>query len=197
MAQGIRGERLFLALWPPRELSRSLAAEVARALAGASGLRPLSAERLHLTLAFLGEQPPQRRSRIEDELGRSLERARAPRLVVTGPGAFPSAARPSVLWLGVAASPPGGLRALADAARRAVSRAGVELDDRPFRAHVSVARVRRPRGARLPAAFRRLAWSGAWTPRRIVLARSSPGTRGPAYDSVASWPLLPWEVGGG
>ena len=139
--------RLFFSV-PVSDQARSGASEALRAMRRAAGDAPLSwtkDEQLHFTLAFLGEQP-------EDALPRLLDAAascaalHAFDLSLSGAGAFPNPRRPRVLWLGteqgareleeLAACLAGGLRA-----------AGFQLEKRPFRAHLTVARVK-PGGER-------------------------------------------------
>ena len=114
----------------------------------AAGDAPLSwtkDDQLHFTLAFLGEQP-------EDAVPR-LREAAAPcaalpafDLTLSGAGSFPDARRPRVLWVGAEQ----GARELEDLAAclaGGLRSAGFVLEKRPFRAHLSVARVR-PGGER-------------------------------------------------
>jgi len=51
--------RLFFALWPPREAARALA-DWAGEVARESGGRATAEEKIHLTLAFLGEAKPEK-----------------------------------------------------------------------------------------------------------------------------------------
>jgi 2'-5' RNA ligase len=97
---------------------------------------------LHLTLAFLGE--------IGDEAvegaGAAVRETAAERpgwtLHWSGAGVFPGRSRPRVLWLGV-----DGGEALLDAhiaLNAALAALGLPVEDRPYRPHLTLARVRRP-----------------------------------------------------
>jgi 2'-5' RNA ligase len=96
---------------------------------------------LHLTLAFLGEIG----EGAVEAAGVAVHAAAAERQGWTihwsGAGAFPSAARPRVLWMGVE-----GGEALVDT-HRALSAvlvaSGLPVEDRPYRPHLTLARVRR------------------------------------------------------
>lgn len=100
---------------------------------------------LHLTLAFLGDVPATSVPDLAARLARALAGTACFTARVVGVGAFPSLARPQVLWVGVAAPP---LRGLADAVQRTCEAAGFPRERRPFRPHVTLGRVRtRTRGA--------------------------------------------------
>src|SRR5271169_5368820 len=87
-------QRVFFALWPDAAL-RTTMADLAREVARASGGRPTAADRIHLTLAFLGEQPADRVETLR-RLGGGL-RARAFTLALDALGGFP---RTGIAWLG-------------------------------------------------------------------------------------------------
>jgi 2'-5' RNA ligase len=67
-------------------------------------------------------------------------------VVIGGRGAFPSMGRPRVLWLGVTegAQP---LTAVAERLCASLRERGFKLEDRPFKAHLTLGRVK-PRGDR-------------------------------------------------
>lgn len=148
--------RVFVAL-PVPETVRALAAEAGSSvdgvLAHASGSPRLawtSPERLHVTLAFLGEIDS---ARLETVCTVTAEIARLHEEFLAeagGMGAFPRASAAHVLWLGFDDGAAGSLRRLAEGLRAGLRRAGFELEERPFRGHVTLARVRshRPFDAR-------------------------------------------------
>ena len=100
---------------------------------------------MHLTLAFLGETDPSRVDPLKNHL---LSLRALPPIDVTlaGAGFFPSSRRPRVLWLGI--EPPQPLVALAEASRSAIAAAGAAFDPKPFRPHLTLARLREPWGER-------------------------------------------------
>ena len=136
--------RSFLAvtLPPPVGDAAQVVLEDARKVLG-DRVRWTPAGNLHLTLKFLGDVPP-------DALPRLLARAQAKLAGVApfeaalgGVGAFPSAREARVLWLGVTR----GVRELAKLARKldaAASAVGVPRDRRPYRAHLTLCRLREP-----------------------------------------------------
>lgn len=92
-------------------------------------------ENLHLTLAFLGEQPecaaPQIRRAMERAVGAPFA------LTLAAPGRFRQE-RGDLWWVGVQPCPP--LSALARRLRRELVQSGFPVDEKPFRAHVTLGR---------------------------------------------------------
>jgi len=97
--------------------------------------RLMEPETLHLTLAFLGDQPRDVILVINEEL--SSVRATPFEVELRGVGTF-GGRQPSVLWTGLRPQP--ALGVLRDRVRSAVRMAGVELPRERFRPHVTLAR---------------------------------------------------------
>jgi len=104
-------------------------------------------EGLHLTLAFLGERPPEALIRLEGLGATVASRHGAFELRTAELGGFPRAEAARVLWLGL--EPSRALEALAADLRGSLEAAGEAFDGKPFRPHLSLARFRqaRPLGA--------------------------------------------------
>lgn len=141
--------------------------------------------KLHLTLKFLGEveEPSELRPALADVAAAHRPFA----LEAGGLGGFPSGVRPRVLWIGLRS----GLREiglLAADVERACQQKGFPLDARPFRGHVTIARVRSQRGlGRVLRAVEgeRETTFGAWTAREVVLYRSRlGGSAGSTYEPL-------------
>lgn len=106
---------------------------------GMRDVRWVRLEGLHLTLAFLGPVEPGRVAAVEAALRRAGAASTAGDGVLAGSGTFPEGGRPRTIWIGV----PEGGTVLADLASNLapVREAGAKSpDDRPFRAHLTVAR---------------------------------------------------------
>ena len=109
-------------------------------------------------------------------------------LRLAGAGRFGSRRRPTVCWAGVAGdvAPLTALAARLAGASRSV---GLPVEDRPFRAHLTLGRWRpgRPADGDLP---QRLAdhRGPEWPVREVVLWRSHLGPE-PHYERVAAWPV--------
>ncbi len=74
------------------DIQRELGAE-------GSKIKPVEPENLHLTLFFLGEQPPKVVERVQEAMATLKFKPFVMRL--QGLGAFPSQERPRVIWIGV------------------------------------------------------------------------------------------------
>ena len=121
-------------------------------------------EQWHLTLAFLAEVPDRALDDLVERLERAARKRTAMGSAITGGGAFPNVGRAKVLWAGLdlAEHDREELRRLATGCRAAAGRAGIEVDGRRFRAHLTLARTGRPVEAtswvRLLDAYRGPAW---------------------------------------
>lgn len=130
--------RLFVAIELPEQLKAALAA-MRHEIPGA---RWLPAEQLHLTLAFLGEVAQERLETLVATLSRVRQ---APfELSFDRLGCFPHHRNPRVLWIGFEQQP--ALLQLAEQINRAVTLCGISLEERPFNAHITLARLKQPAG---------------------------------------------------
>ena len=126
--------RLFIAieLDPPiRRAAYELALELRESVAG----RAVREDNMHLTLAFLGEQPGGRLGALR----KCMERAAAGsfRLELGNVGRFRRSGG-DIWWLGVRLSPE--LRGLQARLCSELRSAGFETEERPFRPHITLLR---------------------------------------------------------
>jgi RNA 2',3'-cyclic 3'-phosphodiesterase len=172
--------RIFVVLDLPAAVRGELAAWAAQAVGGEEGIRVLDEESLHVTLCFLGW-------RALDEAHRIAElwlpcATRAPQLA-TGGAAWLPPRRPGVLVVDLedeAGTLAEMQRCVAEALAAGI---GHEPETRPFRPHVTVARVRR--GTRRPAGDLpsppRIAFAG----EALTLYRSQLRREGARYQALA------------
>ncbi|HET9577034.1 MAG TPA: RNA 2',3'-cyclic phosphodiesterase [Usitatibacter sp.] len=166
--------RLFFAIWPDEATAQRLH-ELGTRLAARAGGHAVPREKIHLTLAFLGEVAPAR----ADDLVQAADAVKeAPfDLVLDRTGAF---RRARVAWAGSTAPDPR-LLAAESTLRRELRSRGFELEDRPFAPHVTLVRkVDRTLATEPIEPF-------AWHVGEIVLVRSELGSG--AYKVMTNWPL--------
>jgi 2'-5' RNA ligase len=128
--------RVFAALVPPPEVAMALSDRLsAFSIPG----RPVPPDNWHVTLRFVGKVDDVTYDRW---LG-ALDQVSAPpiRVAMAGLGAFPHARRATVLWAGVESV---GIDGLAVAVEDATQAAGIAPEERPFRPHLTLARIRPP-----------------------------------------------------
>ena len=108
-----------------------------------AGLRWTRPEQRHLTLQFLGPVTESVADSLTESVAESVRRVAPFTLALGGGGAFPSARRASVVWLGVSTGADE-LAALAGEITAATAPLGFAGDDgRPYRPHLTLARVER------------------------------------------------------
>jgi 2'-5' RNA ligase len=169
--------RLFFALWPEQETLRRLQPVVQR-LQRASPAHWLPAERLHLTLAFLG----------------AVEAERLPAVLRCGQAVRSDAGEllldrveywrgPGVICLTSSSEHSAVDELAADLAKR-LRESAFTLEKRPFRAHLTLARkcTHPPPEAMLSEPIR-------WPPCEFSLVESVATREGSYYRILASWPL--------
>jgi 2'-5' RNA ligase len=106
---------------------------------GGRDVRWVRLDGLHLTLRFLGPTADERLAPATEALREAASAGRPFDISIGGAGTFPPAGRPRALWLGLRE----GQTELAEAAGlvdEALTREGWELDPRPFRPHLTLAR---------------------------------------------------------
>lgn len=187
-----RPARLFVAVDLDGELRNRVVATARRladTLQPVAGATPrwVAAENLHLTLRFIGQVALERVAQLQALVGAPLDGAPF-RMELGGAGCFPRTGAIRVLWLGVTQ----GQTELATLAARIDERlrdAGIAPDDRPFRAHLTLARFRRPcagRAARqVREALATVGSVGDAAVSHVTLYESRLGPAGPSYIAHA------------
>ena len=123
--------RLFVALAPPPAALDELEAAVAPLRPRGPGLRWTSRDAWHITLAFLGDVSETAAARLTPRLERAAARHPQFRLAFAGAGAFPSASRARVLWVGLNGDDGGDRQPGRVGRRRRAPRRGVPAGRRP------------------------------------------------------------------
>jgi 2'-5' RNA ligase len=181
--------RQFLALEIPEEVREALAGLKRDLEPRGRGWRFLRPESIHLTLRFFGEVPPADDAEHRTTWAEAVRGHPPVELLLDGVGVFPSPGRPRVLWVGLrdeTAAP--GLAALAGDLEQAARQRGFRAEERAFRPHLTLARVRRGARATAPPA------DASIEPLRfrcdeVVLFRSVLDPAGARYTVLSRFPL--------
>ena len=138
--------RLFLAINLPPSTVEAIDRAVDPLRAAAPALRWVPPERWHLTVRFIGERVATAVAEIGGALDMAIRGHAVAPLAIGGVGAFPSFRRARVVWMGIAPDPR--LELLHHDIESACVALGMEAEGRPFRPHLTLARV--PVGTDVP-----------------------------------------------
>jgi 2'-5' RNA ligase len=148
----------------------------------------LDREKRHLTLKFLGDVADDALPRLAEAADHAAAAHGPLEMSVREIGAFPNFRRARVVWIGVEQERR--LELLHHDLELACERAGFEVEGRPFRPHITLARVRNPLPVDRMKTFARVARSvrvRAIVPvERITLFESTLAPSGARYRRVHS-----------
>jgi 2'-5' RNA ligase len=168
--------RLFFAFWPDADTRGDLEHACRKAVRGSGG-RPVPADKLHATLAFLGSVPE---TRLPEIRAVAVGLPAAPfELVFDGVEFWP---KPQVL-VAVCGQQPPAAAALERLLWSRLAPLGMAADPRPFRAHVTLARkVRKPAPGLGMRPVR-------WPVGEVSLVQSVTDPAGARYEVLDRWAL--------
>ncbi|MBP6964421.1 MAG: RNA 2',3'-cyclic phosphodiesterase [Armatimonadetes bacterium] len=136
--------RTFIAVKLPGEVRRRLAEIEKRLMESGADVKWVPEENFHITLKFLGGVEQAKMSGVREAVERAASGVRPFDLGFAGVGSFGRPTR--VVWVGIE-SGRDELRSLAALVDGELAGVGFPREDRPFGAHVTLGRVRSPRGA--------------------------------------------------
>ena len=193
--------RIFVAL----DIDDAIRQRIQRFMEGVSGFAPdvrwVRPESLHVTLKFIGEQPPQ----VVEEIKRVLSSVDCEPLEMSfrGYGFFPTARSPRVFWIGIESGPR--LAAMAKAIDQSLNVLGIPQEEHPFTPHLTLARgggrsgtPARKKGDAPNKTFHRLLEKleglpvpdfGTMAAHEFFLYQSQLSQGGSRYIKIASFPL--------
>lgn len=191
--------RIFCAMDLPDDVRAQVAAHISRlreaAAATAASPHKISwerAEKLHLTLKFLGEVEPARIEALTRAAKRAAETVEKFTVTLAEAGAFPSNGNPRVLWLGLRDETKQ-LAALHERLEEECARENFPREPRAFHPHITLARIRIPNAA--PA--RHLAKlhcetnfePASFNVHELIVMQSQLGTGGSRYTPLSKHEL--------
>lgn len=142
-------------------------------------------ENIHLTLKFFGNVEVKLIEKIAEAAERAVKEFPAFQIGVGGTGVFPRPSRPQVLWIGVS-DPSDQLTALQERFETECAAEGFPKEDRAYKPHLTIARLRKPEGARqLADAHLQIEFEPIEVEvKEIVLFRSELSPKGSKYSVI-------------
>jgi 2'-5' RNA ligase len=192
MADSEKNIRAFLAIEPPehvlQEISR-LQEKLKREISGRlSWTRP---QGQHLTLKFFGDISKEDIGNISEAIQKRAVAEAKLHLKIEKLGVFPDTKRPRVLWCGVI----GDVERLADLQKKLdgdFAALGFPAEDRSFKAHLTLARIKDPRDiAGMSEALKKYDsfTAGEFIADQLFLFQSNLSPQGAVYTKLAEFAL--------
>ena len=143
-------------------------------------------ENIHLTLKFFGSVDKDRIPLISTAASRTTSSFHPFQISISKAGVFPRVSQPRVVWIGVE-DQTGSLVELQRRFELECSTNGFEKDARSFKPHLTIARIRKPAGAReLAEANRQLGFeSENLLVEELVVFRSELSSKGSKYTALS------------
>jgi len=136
--------RCFIAINLEDSLKREISESTAGLRKGEWDVRWVSTENLHITLKFLGETSEGMLQDIKEKLLQASACCKPFDIRLCGVGVFPDEKRPRVIWIDLLDSD--GLVRLKEEIEKSMADLGFEKEARPFSPHLTIGRVKTPKG---------------------------------------------------
>jgi RNA 2',3'-cyclic 3'-phosphodiesterase len=182
--------RTFICIDIPHSIKariEKLQSQLRRPSAQISWVKPAN---IHLTLRFLGDVAQSKILKVNTAVNRAVDSFGPFQITVGSTGCFPSPRHPSVLWIGI--SPVAGdLQKLRDAIEVELVRQGFEPENKKFKPHLTIARIRNPRNAaEVTEAFLTSGFADqSFQANEVLVMRSQLSPQGSIYTPQAVIPL--------
>ena len=143
-------------------------------------------ENIHLTLKFFGNIDVSRIPAISDAASRAVKEFSPFKIAVGTTGVFPKPSRAQVLWIGVS-DPSASLSSLQRQLEDECAKKGFEKEGRAYRPHLTIARLRKPEGARqLADAHLQMKFEPVDVEiKELVVFRSELSSKGSKYTPIS------------
>jgi 2'-5' RNA ligase len=180
--------RCFIAFEIPQEVREKIAATQLFLKKFNEPVRWVKPEGVHLTIKFLGDVEESRITEISDKLQHIADQTRAFSVKTDGLGAFPNLKRPRVLWVGLLPTLQEHGLHLAELFQRInndLAEVGFKNEQKKFKPHLTIARVKAPLSRRFGEEFAKLSFEGDEIDfGEIVLMQSTLKPTGAVYTPL-------------
>jgi len=184
--------RTFIAIELPEEVRAYLADCQERLRRAGGDVKWVRPDLIHLTLVFLGEVPTDALADLEKSVRDTVAHFAPLTLRAGGAGRFPPRGLPRVIWIGIE-EPAGKLLAIQKALSDATAAFAEKAEDRAYQAHLTLGRVRGPKGSRDLEGIldsMRGQTGPTFEAREVVIFKSALGPQGPTYTALAKAALV-------
>jgi 2'-5' RNA ligase len=137
--------RAFIAIELDKVLRDELATLQAKLKPCGADVKWAEPHNIHLTLKFLGEVPEEKIETIKKTLDTTAANNNTFNISLSGLGAFPNLNSPRVLWVGIKEGSNESVK-LANEIEAQLAKLGFSNEERPFSAHLTLGRMRSPKG---------------------------------------------------
>lgn len=183
----IRLIRAFLAIELPKLILNRLKEVQQELRESQADVRWVDPNSIHLTLKFFGNVEEKEIESIMKSIEKPVQRTPLFSLKVQGMGGFPDLKNPRVLWIGLEESGDI-LSSLYKELEKELEKIGFKPEDRPFHPHLTLGRVKSPRGkAFLLEKIKKYKdeFFGEFQAERVILFKSDLRPTGPIYTPLA------------
>ena len=184
--------RTFVAVLLDEEIRGRISGVQERVMKLASNVKWVAPENFHVTLKFLGNVRLDRVSVVQSAVDEVARGFAAFDLSIAGVGLFPTPKRPRVIWVGGEEGREQ-LTALAKELETRLVKVGFEKEEKPFRSHITIGRVKEGKPVEgLAEGLEEIDTSGLGTQRvaSIAIMESVLGRGGPSYTPLSVHKLI-------
>ena len=171
--------RTFVALPIPDNLKEHLGKAIATLGNKNAGVKWVRAENIHITLKFLGNISEDMITPLSQELDRAVEGFPPLHLGFSACGVFPNLKRPRVIWIGMKGDT-ALLSEIASSVDAACTGFGIPPEKRPFKAHITLGRLKVPSMVDLETKFIEEEFNAT----RVILYKSELLPQGARYTAL-------------
>jgi len=187
--------RIFFALDLPMAQKEKIGKLIGslKKVAKSHAIRWTKSENLHITLQFLAEVQSADLNRLSQNVKQHLNSKQQIKLKLGNIQLFPSPYRPRVIVLSV--EPQAELAMLAEQVGKGIIQSDYAIDTRPFRAHLTLGRIKQPQGVDLHFLneVEPIAIDETFV-EEIIMFRSEPQPDGSAYTALERISLFESEA---